>query len=90
MVDNNRMNFFRNNQKQLRAECYQGIYDHVKGNASTASKNVKEILGILFIFPSTHIGRTRFKQHIYQDAMAIFRHVDKRPVLFIAMTCNLN
>ena len=49
MVDNNRMNFFLKNQEQLKAECYQGIYDYVKVNASNDSTNFesKERLGII-------------------------------------------
>ena len=92
MVDNNRMNFFRNNQKHLRVECYQGIYDHLIGNASNNSKNFenKERLGNFFILPSTYIGGTRYMQQNYQDAMAFFRHVDKRPELFITLTCDPN
>lgn len=39
MVESNRMNFFRNNQKQLRIECYQGLYDHVFNSASNNSQN---------------------------------------------------
>lgn len=57
MVESNRMNFFRNNQKQLRIECYQGLLDHVKNSASNISKNfeVKERLGNIFILPATYI-----------------------------------
>ena len=61
------MNFFRKNQKQLRAECYQGINDHVKENASNDSKNfeIKETFGILFILLSTYVGGTRCMQKNY-------------------------
>ena len=89
MIENNRMNFFRNNQKQLRIECYQGLIDHVKGSASNNSQNLetKERLGNLFILPATYMGSSRFYNQNYQDAMAIVRNVG-RPDLFITMTCN--
>lgn len=89
MVDSNRMNYFRNNQKQLRIECYQGLMDHIFQSASNISKNFeqKERLGNLFILPATYIGGPRYMQQHYQDAMAIVR-AKGRPDLFITMTCN--
>ena len=89
MVENNRMNYFRSHQKELRIECYQGLLDHVKCNASNISTNfeTKERLGNLFILPSTYIGSPRYMQQYYQDAMAIMRNTGN-PDLFITMTCN--
>ena len=89
MVENNRMNYFKSHQKELRIECYQGLLDHVKCSASNVSSNFekKERLGNLFILPSTYIGSPRYMQQYYQDAMAIMRNTGK-PDLFITMTCN--
>ena len=36
----NKMQYFRNNQKQLCLESYQNLYDHIKGAASNDSKNI--------------------------------------------------
>ena len=65
MVESNRMNFFRQNQPQLRVECYQGLYDHVFNSASKITQNFekKERLGNLFILPATYIGSPRYMQH---------------------------
>ena len=89
MMESNRMNFFRNNQKILRVECYQGLLDHVMNNASNISNNFvnKERLGNIFILPATYIGSPRYMQKHYQDAMAIMRNTG-RPDLFITVTCN--
>lgn len=50
-VESTDIKFFRTHQKQLRIEPYQGICDHVHGNASNKSENVR--LGNVFILPST-------------------------------------
>lgn len=89
MVENNRMNYFRQNQKQLRIECYQGLLDHVMRSASNISNNFeKERIGNLFILPSTYIGSPRYMQQHYHDAMAICRSVNSKIDLFMTITCN--
>jgi Helitron helicase-like domain at N-terminus len=45
----------RNNQQQLRAECYQDIADKLSGNNSTH-------IGCQIILPATTIGLTRYMQ----------------------------
>ena len=89
MMESNRMNFFRNNQKTLRIECYQSLLDHVTNSASNISGNFenREQLGNLFILLSTYIGGQRYMQQHYQDAMAIMRKFGK-PDLLITITCN--
>ena len=89
IVENNRMNYFRSDQKNLRVECYQGLLDHVMNSAANISSNFKskEKLGNLFILPATYIGSPRYMQQHYQDAMAIMRNTG-RPDLFITVTCN--
>lgn len=68
------------------------MLDHVADAASNDSMNFqnKERLGNLFILPATYIGGPRYMQQHYQDAMAIVRYIDKKPDLFITMTCNPN
>lgn len=89
MIENNRLNYLRNNQNTLRIECYQGLLDAVVNSASNISNNFekKEKVGNLFILPSTYIGSPRYMQQHYQDAMAIMRKCG-RPDLFITVTCN--
>ena len=89
MVENNRINYFQQHQKDFRVECYQGLLDHVINSASNVSQNFekKERLGNLFILPATYTGSPRYMQQHYQDAMAIVRNIG-RTDLFITMTCN--
>ena len=42
MVENNRMNFFRNQQEKIRIECYQGLYDYVFNSGSNISQNFEK------------------------------------------------
>ena len=42
MIENNRMNFFRQCEKDLRVECYQGLFDHVINIASNVSQDFEK------------------------------------------------
>ncbi|XP_029172378.1 uncharacterized protein LOC114941527 [Nylanderia fulva] len=75
----------KRNQKQLRAETYQGLIDYL---ANTANNNDAHI-GKMIILPSTFVGSPRNMLQHYQDAMAIVRKYGK-PDIFITMTCNPN
>ncbi|XP_029174600.1 uncharacterized protein LOC114943183 [Nylanderia fulva] len=80
-----RKNCNKRNQKQLRAETYQGLIDYL---ANTANNNNAHI-GKMIILPSTFVGSPRNMLQHYQDAMAIVRKNGK-PDIFVTMTCNPN
>ncbi|XP_046587809.1 uncharacterized protein LOC124292965 [Neodiprion lecontei] len=75
----------RNNQKQLRVECYKGMTHHISN--SEANTSDRKRLGNQMILPSSFSGSMRHMQQQYQDTMAVTRKVG-RPDLFITMTCN--
>jgi hypothetical protein len=79
----NRLNYLRLNQKQLRVELYQGLQDAV---AADADVNPNE-LGKCFILPSSFAGSTRNMQQHSQDALAINRYFGGGD-LFITITAN--
>ncbi|XP_046434513.1 uncharacterized protein LOC124186674 [Neodiprion fabricii] len=84
-IESQRLLFLRNNQKQLRVECYKGMTDHISNSEANTSDRTR--LGNQMILPSSFSGSMRHMQQQYQDAMAITRKVG-RPDLFITMTCN--
>ena len=85
MIELQRLDFIRHNQRALRMECYQGIVDHVENNILNEANIVH--LGTAVILPATYIGSPRCLQQLNQDSMAIYRKVGK-PDFFITVTCN--
>ncbi|EFI26531.1 hypothetical protein CC1G_15819 [Coprinopsis cinerea okayama7 len=83
-ADQNRLQYIRENQKQLRAEVYSGLEDTV----STEDGDLNHI-GRRVILPSSYVGGPRNMMQRYQDAMAVARHY-RRVDLFITMTTNPN
>jgi hypothetical protein len=79
-IDQERLNFIRTHQKDIRAEQYQGLQEHLLANDG-------ERVGQRIVLPATYIGSPRNMSAKYQDAMAIVRKYGK-PDLFITMTCN--
>jgi len=84
-VEKDRINYCKQNQKQLRAETYQGLIDYL---ANAANNNGARI-GKMIILPSTFVGSPRSMLQHYQDAMAIVRKYGKLDI-FVTMTCNPN
>lgn len=80
-VERQNMAYIRHNQRQLRAECYQGLVDAIQDQDRDGR------IGRRIVLPSTVVGSPRFMQQRYQDSMAIVRAKGK-PDLFITMTCN--
>lgn len=74
--------YIRSNQRQLRAECYQGITDALASNDDRP-------IGHRIVLPPTTVGSPRYMQQRFQDSMALVRKFGK-PDLFITMTCNPN
>ena len=77
-AEQQRFNYVEMNQKQLRADVYQNIADHV-------DQEDVHGLGRSIILPATHIGSPRDLHARYQDAMATVRR-DGKPDLFITIT----
>lgn len=81
-LETTRLDFYRQNQKNLRAELYQGIMDSVlKGE-----KRGREV-GKRIVLPASFIGGPRDMRRRYLDALALVQRFGK-PDLFITMTCN--
>lgn len=83
-IEEDRLQWARNNQDILRAELYNNICDAV-GKGDTNTKKV----GKRFILPPSFTGGTPYFIEKYHDAIAICRHFGN-PDLFITMTANPN
>jgi len=81
-VEEDRLDYIRKNQKNLRSEIYQGIQDAITRGDTNA-----QAIGKRIILPSSHTGSPRYMIQNYQDAMAICRRYGN-PDLFITFTCN--
>ena len=86
-IEQNMLNWVRFNQKELRADVYQGLRDAAMGDRDE-NFNLAEH-GQRLILPSTHIGSERNMLQLYQDSMAICRAFCK-PDIFLTMTANPN
>jgi len=83
-IESARLDYFRNNQDQIRADLYQGLVDSlhaVEGRADAIGKST--VLGTSFIVGPQDMRRR------YMDAMALVRKYG-RPDIFLTMTCNPN
>jgi len=80
-IEQERLNYLRQNQKTLRTEMYQGTVDAMHAG------DISNSIGRRIILPSSFIGGPRQMYQLYQDAMAIVSHFGK-PDLFITFTCN--
>src|SRR6266487_3678885 len=83
VMEQTRLNYLRFNQKQIRAELYNGLQDAMYSGDSTTN------VGQRIILPSSFTGGPRQMHKLYQDGMAIVRTYGK-PDLFITITCNPN
>ncbi|KAJ6957546.1 hypothetical protein NC653_039492 [Populus alba x Populus x berolinensis] len=82
-VEEDRLDYIRANQKDLRSEIYKGIHEAVL-NGDVEGFSTGKI-----IVPSSLTGSPRYMINNYQDAMAICRAY-RNPDLFITFTCNVN
>lgn len=83
-AEQNRLQYIRDNQKELRCELYSGVVDVLNSGDHDASR-----VGRMYILPSSFSGGSRQMNQLYQDAMAIVR-ARGRPDYFITFTCNPN
>ncbi|KAL7106310.1 hypothetical protein ACP275_07G104200 [Erythranthe tilingii] len=81
-LETTRLDYFRRNQTNLRAELYQGLIDSV----SRGEKRGGEV-GKRIVLPASFIGGPRDMRRRYLDALALVQRFGK-PDLFITMTCN--
>jgi hypothetical protein len=81
-IKENRLNYFRFNQKKIRVDNYKGLCDHLIVENDAQGSNIGRI-----ILPSSFEGGERAMRQHYQDAMAIVAATGK-PDLFITMTTN--
>ena len=65
-IEANNLNFIRQHQKQLRAELYQGLADHLKNAAQNIS------VGVPVIFLSSFVGSPRNMKERCADATSLF------------------
>jgi hypothetical protein len=84
-VEQNRVNYLRFNQDQIRASLYSGLQDHVHLQDEVDLNN----LGQRIVLPSSFTGSPRYMQQKFQDAMAIARFF-KKIGIFATMTANPN
>ena len=83
-VEQDRLNWVREHQKEIRAVAYNGVVDSI---TSADSEITPDRIGKRLILPSTHLGSDRHMQKLFQDSMAIVRFFGK-PDLFITFTAN--
>jgi len=83
-IETARLYYFRNNQKQIRAELYQGIVDSVQNRETRGSK-----VGRKFVLPKSFTCGPRDMLRRYMDGMTIVQCYGK-PDIFFTITCNPN
>ncbi|XP_073120058.1 uncharacterized protein [Henckelia pumila] len=81
-LETTRLDYYRNNQDELRSEYYQGIVDSINCGENRGSR-----VGQRIVLPASFIGGPRDMHKRYLDAMALVWRFGK-PDLFITMTCN--
>ena len=82
-AEQNRLNYLRYHQNEIRASLYSGLTDAINNDA-----NLNDI-GQRLILPSSYTGSPRYMKQCLQDSLALacyFRQID----LFITVTCNPN
>ncbi|CAN1158085.1 ATP-dependent DNA helicase PIF1 [Linum perenne] len=80
-IDQNRLIYLRNHQKELRSEFYQGLADAFHRGEISADN-----LGNI-ILPATYTGSPRYMKQLFLDSTSICQYFGN-PHLFITFTCN--
>jgi hypothetical protein len=81
-VDENRLQYIRDNQSDIRTESIQGIADAVSRGCTTGNE-----MGKRTVLPASFTGGRRYMLQNYYDGMAICRDYGP-PDFFITFTCN--
>ncbi|MEG1462959.1 MAG: helitron helicase-like domain-containing protein, partial [Anaerorhabdus sp.] len=82
ICDQNKLDWFRLHQSEIRSDLYSGVQDALIGDDVDVSA-----LGRRFVLPSSYHGGARFMARQYHDSMAIVRYYGK-PAYFITFTAN--
>jgi hypothetical protein len=83
-IESSRLDYYRNNQDNVRAYLYQGLVDSYCNGVEDASE-----VGKHTVQSSTFIGGPRDMRRQYMDARALVRKYGK-PNVFLTMMCNPN
>ena len=81
-LETTRLDFYRQKQKEMRAELYQGSVDSVMTGETRASE-----VGQRIVLPTSFIGGPKDMRRRYLNAMALMQRFGK-PDVFVRMTCN--
>jgi hypothetical protein len=82
-IEQSYLDWVRNNQRQLRVDCYRGLTDNV------VNEGVDDLAqtGRAIILPSSHTSSPQYMHQLLQDSLAICCAC-KKPDLFLTMTAN--
>ena len=80
-ADQNRLNYLRHHQQDIRASLYSGLADAIDRDVDLND------IGQRFILPSSYTGGPRYMKQCLQDSLALARYY-RRIDLFITVTCN--
>ncbi|KAL6909895.1 hypothetical protein ACP4OV_001554 [Aristida adscensionis] len=83
-IESSRLDYIRHNQRDLRAELYQGLVDALHAGEGRSDK-----VGKRTVLSTSFIGGPRDMRRRYMDAIALVRKYGK-PDIFLTMTCNPN
>ena len=81
-IEQQRLNYFTQNQKKIRVDLYSGLADAV----AVGDTRFRDC-GSRVVPPSSYTGSPRQMSELYQDAMSIVRKYGE-PDIFITFTCN--
>lgn len=84
MIESQRLQYIRLNQKELRCDILSGVQDAVTRGETNPSS-----IGRRIILPASFTGGMRYMLNNCQDAMAVCKRFGY-PDLFITITCNSN
>ena len=82
-MEANNLRYINEHQRELFAESYQGLVDHINQQLRL---DIPIAVGRRMILPSSFVGGPRYMKQSYHDAMAVVRKYVK-PDLFITFTC---
>jgi hypothetical protein len=84
-IEKNRMVWFENHQRQIRADLYKGVEDSLSLDADAGAP----VVGRRVVLPSSCTGSERALRAAFMDAMAVTGRY-RKPNLFLTMTTNPN
>ena len=88
-IEQNKLDWLRNHQRQIRADLYQGLDDGLSLETGAGAGAGAEVVGRRVILPSSHAGSERAMRAALMDAMSVAGRY-KKPNLLLTMTTNPN